>query len=283
MTPERSEILNQFPETTITVVRAIATREMAEAEITGRITQEITGEQPESSRSLEDHMGKTVLQMIMLADESIPQSVRDSGVSRESGGRRIVRELRENGLDVDDESAEQFQALVDAGPNDSGTLDDFLDEIFAGQLKAARGLAEREGVSVADVYADDKLFYQANRNNLSSPEEDAAKRIEIMKAVSVQQANILKLAFLDLISSTPQDDISQEYMNDLAFSFQLDTEVQNQLSENAEITKEVIRQTSIYWLALTWGQDVIEKLPAEQQEALRPTRTLAPTVAEVVG
>jgi len=228
-------------------------------------------------------VGRTALMLVRVekpdttfTTEELVDSLHDSSECERAAAELSDDEFRVTGKQFREANIKMTDDML----NQMGVGEKERTEDFAKSYGHAKALAEERGVTVADVYRDDELYYEADR--LAYPAEEAAKRA--IKAFNAFNAEVFKNSmvqmFDQMMPAELRADISEDELNELIMEFQLDDSFNQMLDAQLEPLKEAMRQVVTYEFIKAYGSDTFFALPQEQLDIIRPQQ---PWVREVFG
>lgn len=274
-----------LPEESLAIANAMALRSGRMQAISEQIAASLQGieyepKTPEEMRAA--NIGRTVLYMAQIDDPSAPLKLTDITDAQHAGGG--YERLADGVVISDDFNPEAedvkglFHAIADEIGEGAGLNSEKLATDFAKTLTSARQVAREHGTDVATVYDNDELYYEANRRAFSLSEavtdfSDAIEAIsgEMFNKVAVQQLE-------NLIPKEQLNQLSAEALAEISASIQLNPQIQANFFQQAELSKETLRQYGIYVIARTYGPRALSDIPMSQVRVITPRKSLAPEV-----
>jgi hypothetical protein len=280
-----------LPPDALELAEAIATRNVWEAEISSKITAGLQGEVyvPASQEILRDmYIGRTAFNLARISAPEMVVSTADAIDTISS--KQYEKIAKEASRHIDDEEfivtpksvrgvAHTFTTELQSS---SGLTDEGIAKLFARTLKSAREVARERGVTVASVYIDDDLYFEAERREFAL--EEAAELFATF--VEAFSGKVFAKAFSsELGSLVPQselDELTPDELEELKQEFVTDPEVIRQYTELAELQKETFRQTFTFVLAKIYGLDSLQSLSSKLRLAIMPRRPLVKEVFDTL-
>jgi hypothetical protein len=166
----------------------------------------------------------------------------------------------------------------------SGTAVPMLAEGFNRELEAARALAAEKGVSTAEVYETDDLYYEVKART-QTPDELAGLQMALVNQVEGLDFDslITKLAGNTAgMNPVPGVDFG-ETLRMLEDNPVMKALIEDQLKSYMETFNESNRQAFLYTLVRRYGYESINDLSEEQRDVLLPkAEKLHDVVAEAI-
>lgn len=262
-----------LPDEAKAIVREHSLREAADQETCYEIYKQLAGEPfTEPRQSLPEIIGETALLLLTTNDPSIPEDFGDSIRISFPGIFEASNAPGEVTLTGRPARCIHGHAWPHVRGDDRFDLDTVI--FFEQFIAAARKIALREKKTIAQVYADDELFYEilptafslslyaaliANSHFGYIPEE--------IREAEEAASNVAQLP---------------GRTNNLSAEHEIEDSTGAE-PEDTEVWEETIRQIFLFIVAKSWEAKEFETLPEDLQAVLKPTRSLAPIVEEAVS
>lgn len=276
------------PEEALATAVAMADRSASLQIIAERINAEINGVEPpvadlESRRAA--HLGRSTLLLLQLEDPTRRLTLIEffdaEGSTRCDENTKQLAE--EAGINVDGSLFKDSQKiLATAFQTQTGISDANITLEFAKGLAAAQEVATEVGTDVATVYADDELYYAAQRK-VDSPASYVDITEKMLNGFSESVMENALLQILDIMLPADQEnELTAEDLAEIALEMQFDETFQSAMKAQIETMREGARQMLLYGFIRTFGYNAINKLNERQQELILPKMKLAKTVADLL-
>lgn len=268
------------PESLMETAEAMAIREGEFSEILGRLTASLSGTEyqptPEHVRS-ERIIGKTALNLLRVENPDTIVSIKDflEATERREDTQAIVDQINAISDDeefrVGPEHVKNMKVAVVSEISDAMGFDEArLAKEFLRSHEAARQVAQENGVSLAEVFRDDSLYYESRRRTETAEEfaADAKKAFDHLSAHTLQSAMVRMIE--QIVPKNILEELGPEEITEMTTEMQLDPEFTKALEASLETPKEAMRQALMYRFLKVYGYDELSKLEPDTLDAFMP-------------
>lgn len=259
---------------------AMAIRDGEFSEVLERLTASLSGTEyqptPEHVRS-ERTLGKTALNLLRIENPDTVVSIKDflAATERREDTQAIVDQINavtdDEEFRVDAEHVRNMKVAMVSGINDAMGFDEArLTKEFLKSHEAARQVAQENGVSLAEVFRDDSLYYESRRRTETAEEfaADAKKAFDQLSAHTLQSAMVRVIE--QILPKNILEEMDSEEITEMMTDMQLDPEFTKALEASLETPKEAMRQALMYRFLKIYGYGELSKLEPDTLDAFMP-------------